>query len=102
MLNPKDFTHVIYVAAHDFGSFEGGFNPEVLLGIVDRKHNYSTSIGSSSGLNFFRQPKISRAYYKLHELDKRGLVDFRGETESSRAPLAIDIGASPGGWTNFW
>ena len=102
MLNPKDFTHVIYVAAHDFGSFEGKDSIlKYFLGIVDRKHNYSTSIGSSSGLSFFRQPKISRAYYKLYELDKRGLVDFRGETESSRAPLAIDIGASPGGWTEF-
>ena len=83
-LNPKDFTHVIYVAAHDFGSFEGK-DPvlKYFLGIVDTKHNYSTSIGSSSGLSFFRQPKISRAYYKLHELDKRGLVDFCGETGSS-------------------
>ena len=45
MLNPKDFTHVIYVAAHDFGSF--GASDSILkyfLGIVDRKHNYSTSI----------------------------------------------------------
>ena len=102
LLNPKDFTHVIYVAAHDFGSFEGKDSIlKYFLGIVDIKHNYSTSIGSSSGLSFFRQPKISRAYYKLHELDKRGLVDFCGETGSSRAPLAIDIGASPGGWTEF-
>ena len=45
MLNPKDFTHVIYVAAHDFGSFEGKDSIlKYFLGIVDRKHNYSTSI----------------------------------------------------------
>ena len=59
LLNPKDFTHVIYVAAHDFGSFEGKDSIlKYFLGVVDIKHNYSTSIGSSSGLSFFRQQKF--------------------------------------------
>ena len=36
LLNPKDFTHVIYVAAHDFGSFEGKDSIlKYFLGIVD-------------------------------------------------------------------
>ena len=73
------------------------------VGIVDKQYNYSTSNGSKLGLKFFEKPKISRAYYKLYELEKRNLVKFTDlNTINNNAKLlAIDIGASPGGWTEF-
>ena len=122
-LNPKVFTHVIYIALQDFSikstdttNKDNNNNTSLLLlkyfvGIVDKKFNYSTSNGSKLGLKFFEKPKISRAYYKLHELEQRKLVQFvntnnmnnnnNNANESKIISLAIDIGASPGGWTEF-
>ena len=70
-LNPKVFTHVIYIALQDFSikstdttNKDNNNNTSLLLlkyfvGIVDKKFNYSTSNGSKLGLKFFENQNIT-------------------------------------------
>ena len=84
--HPKQFTHVVHVAE--------AYNGYFVASIVKASENYSTSPGAVEGLTLFRQPKVSRAYYKLWEVEKRGICSFANA-------VALDIGAAPGGWTEY-
>ena len=85
-LCPKDFTDVIFVSEGPQGCY--------FAGVVRKEYSYSTSPGGANSLAFFGQPKLSRAYYKLWEVGMRGICTFGGA-------VALDIGAAPGGWTEY-
>lgn len=79
-LNPKEFTHVYQVirVSQDL----------VMYGIVAKQHNFNTHPRVKSEKEHVH---VSRAYYKLREaLPPNAMYN-----------QAIDVGSSPGGWTEF-
>jgi hypothetical protein len=80
-LHPKNFTHVLFIVQHDNELRWGVTKPELLYERLDEDYVVTNA--------------ISRAYYKLAEAAERIPIPLQREWR------AIDIGSSPGGWTQF-
>ena len=84
-----------------------------ILGIKDVKK--SSEVDDKSAIMQTKLPPVCRAYWKLHEIVVRrpnffnylitnSILEQSKQTSYHTAPMckyAIDIGASPGGWTQF-
>jgi len=81
-VHPKDFTHYLSII-----DFENKF----YVGLEERNLFYSTDNANHSVV----KSKISRAYYKLKECIERLKINL------SNFEIAVDLGAAPGGWTEY-
>ncbi len=72
-LSPKEFTHILFI----FKKYYGIFPKEFFL----RKEFYK---------------KVSKAYYKVYEAVRRFKIPL------SKDWTVLDLGAAPGGWTQFF
>eukprot|EP00040_Diaphanoeca_grandis_P018075 m.95002 g.95002 ORF g.95002 m.95002 type:complete len:694 (-) comp26779_c0_seq1:183-2264(-) len=108
LLSPSEFTHVF--CAHEVSTTTAEAltgqptaeqkmkNTVYLYGIVSRKNDFaSIAPNNTPGPP---KPVICRAYYKIEEAAEASQM-MRDCFDSASEDCAVDIGASPGGWTAF-
>lgn len=84
-LHPKQFTHVLSIA-RERGRYYYGLAPKELFW------------GPESGVHSVQMDKVSRAYHKMKEVFTR--IDCLRLADTAQW-TAIDVGAAPGGWTQY-
>eukprot|EP00163_Fabomonas_tropica_P012808 TRINITY_DN24171_c0_g1_i1.p1 TRINITY_DN24171_c0_g1~~TRINITY_DN24171_c0_g1_i1.p1 ORF type:complete len:368 (+),score=70.06 TRINITY_DN24171_c0_g1_i1:295-1398(+) len=85
-LSPKDYSHVFHLAAHPAGQY--------YYGITDKTQHFIHSLGAD------KDDGACRAKWKLQEIGELVGLPTDLHADGSR-PKAVDIGAAPGGWTQY-
>jgi len=81
-LHPKEFSHYLSIICVDDGYYMGLAPKEVFFCVENAIHSV-------------KKHRLSRAYYKLKETIERVHLELKPEW------VAIDVGASPGGWSEY-
>ena len=87
-LNPKDFTHVLNIIYNVI-------DDTYLFGLVRRELNFISSPGFTESVNMYRKRHISRSYYKLWEIHRRGCIALNKDQT-----YVLNVGGAPG-WSEY-
>ena len=87
-LHPKEFTHVLNVVQN---AADGMY----LYSVVPHSFHFTSGSGYLQMVKLYRQPHISRSYFKLWEIHNRGLITLCKDESN-----VLNIGNTPG-WTEY-